>query len=90
MNVKEHTPLPLRTVYDPCPICGARPTGLDARPEYVKDNPEAVILGVVNPYPNPMFDEYFCIDTWITFQPCGHTMSGFELERSHWKIVQYT
>jgi hypothetical protein len=31
------------TWYDPCPACGREVTGVDAEPEYVTDNPTAVI-----------------------------------------------
>lgn len=37
-----------RTWYDPCPACGEQVTGFDVEPEYVVDNPTAV-LSLPNP-----------------------------------------
>lgn len=41
---------------------------------------------IVNPYPDPMFDEQRIIAWWYTFSPCGHKVNTFCItETTDWE-----
>lgn len=90
MNAKEHVNLPTLTMYDPCVRCRKPVRGIEAVPQYILSNRDSVIDGIINPFPNPIFNErVYTGVTYITFLPCGHTTTNYELEQEGWTVTQW-